>query len=204
MRRGFFWALHLALPLVLLLAPRAISAQAQERFAVSQAQSDQAHTPLPELAQLPTQLTDQQSRALQLTPPAVPARRSFVRHRWPGFYKSAYNSPLTPRQVAYRESVEGFAARHNQFVHVRLASGKVLTGNITFTSVEGFWLQTHVLSSGRMVLYRELAEAPRAVLAVGAKTVRGLEVTGLVVGCIVFIPVAVVIYPLIAAGIIQD
>jgi len=186
MRRVFSLVLNMALPIVLFLFPRTISAQTAE------------------LAQLPTQLTDQQSRALQLVPPAAPARTSFARHKWPGFYKSAYNAPLTPRQVGYRQSIVGFAARHNQFVHVRLANGKVLTGNITFTSEDAFLIQTHVLSSGRRVRYRELAEAPRPVLAVGAKTVRGLEVTGLVVGCIAVIPLAVVIYPLIAAGVIQD
>ena len=182
----FSLVLNMALPIVLFLFPGAISAQVAE------------------LAQLPTQLTDQQLRALQLVPPAAPARRSFARHKWPGFYKSAYNAPLTPREVAYRQSIVGFAAHHNQFVHVRLVDGKVLTGNITFTSADAFLIQTHVLSSGHRVLYRELAEAPRPVIAVGAKTVRGLEVAGLVVGCIAIIPLAVVIYPLIAAGIIQD
>lgn len=186
MWRRFSLVLNIALPLVLFLFPEAISAQVAEQ------------------PQLPAQLTDQQSRALQLTPPAAPAHRSFARHRWPSFYKSAYNAPLTPREVAYRLSIENFAARHNQFVHVRLVDGKVLTGNITFTSDESFRIQTHVLSSGRLVRYRQVAEAPRPVVAVGAKTVRGLEVTGLVVGCIVFIPVAVVMYPLIVAGIIQD
>lgn len=186
MWRGFSLVLNMALPLVLFLFPGAISAQVAEP------------------AQLPTQLTDQQVRAPQLIPPDALAHRSFASRRRPGFYKSAYNAPLTPRQVAYRQSIKEFSARRNQFVHVRLVDGKVFTGNITFTSADAFLIQTHVLSSGRRVLYRELAEAPRPVLAVGAKTVRGLEVTGLVAACIVLIPVAVVMYPLIAAGIIQD
>jgi hypothetical protein len=202
MRRGFYMSVSAALPLVFLSWPRAISAQEGEGPVASQAQSEQAKSLSPELAPLPAQLTDEQARALQQLPPAVPRRSA--RYRRPGFYRGAYNRPLTPHEVALRESVYELATRRKQFVHVRLVDGKVLTGTIDFTSAEAFLLKTDLFGSGRLVHYRQLAEPPRPVLAVGTKTVRGLEVTGLVVACIVLLPVAVAMYPLIAAGVIQD
>src|SRR5262249_26024467 len=96
------------------------------------------------------------------------------------------------------------AARRRQYVHVRLVDGTILTGTIDFTNREGFRLQTSVFGCGRALHYRELAEAPRPVRALGAKTVRGLEMTGMVVMCIALLPVALVAYPLIAAGVIKD
>jgi hypothetical protein len=178
------------------------SASAKEPSFADHEQSEAASSQSPELSPLPTQFTSEQIPALQQLPPAVSSTPRTL-HRLPGFYRSAYNRPLTPREVLFRESVYELAARHRQFVHVRFVDGKVFTGTITFTSAEAFRLQTD-LSHSHFVHYHQLAEPPRPVLAVGTKTVRGLEIGGIVVTCIVFLPVALVVYPLIAAGVIQD
>jgi hypothetical protein len=177
-------------------------ASAKEQCVADPEQSEAVSSQSPELSPLPTQYIGEQTQALQQLPPAVSSAPSTHR-RLPGFYRSAYNRPLTPREVAFRESVYELAARRGQFVHVRLVDGKVLTGTIDFKSAEAFQLQTD-LSHRHMVHYRQLAESPRPVLAVGTRTVRGLEIGGIVVACIVLLPAALVVYPLIAAGVIQD
>lgn len=177
-------------------------ASAKEQCVADHEQSEAASSQSRELSSLPTQFTSEQIPALPQLPPAVSCTPRTL-HRLPGFYRSAYNRPLTPREVAFRESVYELAGRHRQFVHVRLVDGKVFTGTIKLTSAEAFLLQTD-LSHSHLVHYRQLAEPPRPVLAVGTKTVRGLEIGGIVVACIVLLPVALVVYPLIAAGVIQD
>jgi hypothetical protein len=200
MQRGSF--LPFGAVLSLFLFSGSLTASAKEHCVADPVQSEAASSQSPELSPLPAQFTDAQVRALQQLPPAI----SFTpraRPRRPDFYRSAYNHPLTPRDVSFRESVYGLAAHHQQFVHVRLMDGQVLTGTINFTNAEAFLLQTD-LSHRHLVQYRQLAEPPRPVLAIGTRTVRGLEIGGIVVVCIVFLPVALVLYPLIAAGVIQD
>jgi hypothetical protein len=200
MLRGSF--LLLGAVLSLFLFSGSPPASAKEQCVADNEQSEAASSQSPELSPLPIQFTGEQIQALQQLPPAVSSPPRAL-HRLPDFYRSAYNRPLTPREVAFRESVYELAARHGQFVHVRLVDGKVLTGTIDFTSAEAFQLQTD-LSHRRLVHYRQLAEPPRPVLAVGTRTVRGLEIGGIVVACIVLLPAMLVVYPLIAAGVIQD
>jgi hypothetical protein len=208
MRTGFFLGLNLALSLSLFPASRGISAQERNQLFTGREQLDAAQSQSPELAPLPTQLTDAQVGALQELQPAPSQFQTRVRHRPLGFYRGAFNRPMTPREVAFRESIYDLAAHPKQFVHIRLVDGRVLTGTINYRNIEGFQLQTTIFGSGEMIHYRKLAEPPRPVLAVGTKTVRGLQVAGAVGVCIVllpiFIPVALVVYPLIAAGVIQD
>ena len=204
MPRRFFFSLNLVLALLLFPWSREAFAQEQTEPSAVQEQSKASEAPSAQLAPLPPQPTDAQMRALQELPPAALRFSLHARRRLPWFYRGAYNRPLTPREVAFRESIYELARRRKQFVHVRLVDGEVLTGTINYTSVEKFQLQTGVFGGGRLVPYRQLAEPPMPVLAVGTKVVRGLQVTGMVGVCIVLLPVALVIYPLIAAGVIQD
>jgi hypothetical protein len=200
MLRSSFLPLGMVLSLFMLSDSPPVSAK--EQCVADQEQSETASSQSPELSPLPTQFTSEQLQALQQLPPAASSTPR-AHHGLPGFYRGAYNRPLTPREVAFRESVYELAARRGQFVHVRLVDGKVFTGTINFKSAEAFLLQTD-LSHRHLVHYRQLAEPPRPVLAVGTRTVRGLEIGGIVVACIVLLPVALVVYPLIAAGVIQD
>jgi hypothetical protein len=204
MRTGFFLGLSLALSLSLFPASRGVSAQERNQLFAGQEQIGSAPSQSPELAPLPTQWTDAQIGALQELQPAPSQLQTRARHRPLGFYRGAFNRPMTPREVAYRESVYGLAAHSKQFVHVRLVDGRVLTGTINYRNMEGFQLQTTIFGSGEMIHYRKLAEPPRPVLAIGTKTVRGLEITGMVALCIASIPLIVVFYPLVAAGVIRD
>lgn len=203
MRPGFFTSFCLALLHLLFPCARPALALERDEHFIEQEQRDAVQAQFPVIAPLPPQFTDTQGRALQDLPPAVLATLPHTRHKLFGFYRGAYNRPLTPREVALRESVYELAGLHRQFVHVRLVDGKVLTGTINFTNAEAFLLQTD-LSHRHLVHYRQLAEPPRHALAVGTKTVRGLEIGGIVAACIVLLPVALVVYPLIAAGVIQD
>jgi hypothetical protein len=204
MRTGFFLGLTLALSLSLFPASRAISAQERNQLFTEQDQLDSAQSQSQELPPLPTQLTEAQIGALQELQPAPSEVQTRVRNRPFGFYRGAFNRPMTPREVSFRESIYELAAHPKQFVHVRLVDGRVLTGTINYRNVEGFQLQTTIFGSGEMIHYRKLAEPPRPVLAVGTKTVRGLEITGLVALCIAAIPLILAFYPLMAAGVIQD
>jgi hypothetical protein len=204
-QRGLFVSLAAALLLSLSTWSSAISAQERNDSSPSQTlYNDAAQSSSPELAPLPVSLTVDQIRALQPLPPFIPGVKSFALLERQGFYRGAFNRPLTPRQVTFRETVYALAARHNQFVHVRLVNGKVLTGTISWVSPEAFLVQTDVLGNCDSVHYHQLAEPPRPVLAAGTRAVRGLETTGLVVLCVVALPLAVVVYPLIAAGVLQD
>ena len=204
MRTGFFLGLTLTLSLSLCPGSRGVSAQERNEPFTGQEQLDSAQSQSPELGPLPTQLTDAQIGSLQELQAAPSQVQTRVRHRPFGFYRGAFNRPMTPRETAYRDSLYELAARHKQFVHVRLVDGRVLTGTINYRNMEGFQLQTTIFGSGQMIHYRKLAEPPRPVLAVGTRTVRGLEIAGMVALCIAAIPLVVVFYPLVAAGVIQD
>ncbi len=204
MRTGFFLGLGLAVSFSLCPGSRGVSAQERNEPFTGQEQLDSAQSQSPERGPLPTQLTDAQIGSLQELQAAPSQVQTRVRHRPFGFYRGAFNRPMTPRETAYRESIYELAARPKQFVRVRLVDGRVLTGTINYRNMEGFQLQTTIFGSGQMIHYRKLAEPPRPVLAVGTRTVRGLEIAGMVALCIAAIPLVVVFYPLVAAGVIQD
>ncbi len=203
MRRGFFLSFSLVTPLLLFPGSRTAFALERNHHFTEQGQSGAAPAPSPDLAPLPVQFTEAQSRALQALPPGEFPIPPHSRRKLSGFYRGAYNRPLTPREVSFRESVCNLADRHRQFVHVRLAEGKVLTGTIDFMRPDAFLLQTD-LTHRHWIHYRELAESPRPVYAPGTRTVRGLETAGIVVAFIAALPLAVVVYPLIATGVLQD
>lgn len=123
----------LATALILLLFPwsQVISAQERNETSASQRQSEAPKESSMEIATLPTRLTDNQWRALQELRPAVSSGSPIRRHLRAAFFKSASQHPLTPREVALRESVYELASHPKQYAHVRLADGKVLTGTIS-------------------------------------------------------------------------
>jgi hypothetical protein len=196
----------LATALILLLFPwsQVISAQEREESSASQRQSKAPKTSSIEIAILPTRLTDNQLRALQELRPALLPINPIRGHVRAAFFRSASQHPLTPREVALRESVYELASHPKQYAHVRLADGKVLTGTISNAGHDTFLVRSHILGDGHTVRYDQLAEPPRPVLAVGTRAVKSLEVTGLVALCIVALPLFVVLFPLIMTGIISD
>jgi hypothetical protein len=204
MRRELSFFSITALVLMLFPMSRTILAEERDEPSVGESQSDAAKASSAEIAPLPARLTEEQFRALQELRPAVPPASQIGRHRRAGFFRNTAGHPLTPREIALRETVYELAGRPKQYVHLRLVNGKVLTGTIGEASTEAFLLKTGILGGGHTFHYRELAEPPRPVLAVGTRTVKGLEVTGLVVVCIAAIPLVVVLYPLILAGVIRD
>jgi hypothetical protein len=106
-----------------------------------------------------------------------------------------------------RTTVKTLAVHKQQFVHCRLQNGKVLTGLIRDMSDQGFSLHTNAIG-GKYIHYANLAEPPRAVPAVGTRIKQGVQWTGVGVAIAVAIPLAIplclIIYPLIAAGVIHD
>jgi hypothetical protein len=193
-----------ALILLLFLWSQVILAQEREESSASEWQSEAPKGSSMEIGRLPTQLSDNHRRALQELRPAVSSGSPMRRHMRAAFFNSASQHPLTPREVALRESVYELASHPKQYAHVRLADGKVLTGTISNAHQDTFQVRSHILGDGHTVRYDQLAEPPRPVLAAGTRAVKGLEVTGLVALCIVAIPLIVALYPLILTGIISD
>ncbi len=107
----------------------------------------------------------------------------------------------------YRTTVKTLAVHNHQFVHCKLQNGKVLTGLIRDINDQGFSLHANALG-GTYIRYTNLAEAPRTVAAVGTRIKQGAQWAGIGVGIAaaipLLIPLCLVIYPLIAAGVIQD
>jgi hypothetical protein len=196
----------LATALILLLFPwsHVTAAQEREESSASESQSEAPKASSVEIAPLPAQLTNDQLRALQELRPALLPSSPIRKPVRAAFFHSANQHPLTPREVALRQSVYELASHPKQYAHVRLADGKVLTGTISNAYNDTFLLRSHILGGGFTVRYEQLAEPPRPVLAVGTRAVKGLEVTGLVALCILAIPLFVALYPLIMIGIIPD
>lgn len=107
----------------------------------------------------------------------------------------------------YRTAVKTLAVHKHQFIHCKLQNGKILTGLIRNVNEQGFSLHTNAVG-GTYIQYTKLAESPRSVPAVGTRIKQGAQWTGIGVGIAVAIPLAIplclIIYPLIAAGVIQD
>jgi hypothetical protein len=186
-------ALFLALPLAALNRPD--SPDGAETVASEPSSED--------LPPLPVQLSLAQLSAPNLTPvraacPCRPRLRA-------GFFRGLYGHPLTPRQVAMRNAVYDLAVRPKQYVRVRLVDGTVLTGKVSSVNAQGFFLAKGNATLGpfRMISisYRQLAEPPRPVAAVGTHIVHGLQTAGAVALCVVLVPVAL---PLIFTGVLND
>jgi hypothetical protein len=92
----------------------------------------------------------------------------------------------------YRTTVQSLAGKKDQFVHCKLKNGKVLTGTVRDNGPETFILHSNILSDGIRVYYKDLAEAPRPVPAVGTRFKQGAQWVGSVAFIVVFfIPLAI-------------
>jgi len=153
-----------------------------------------------EIDTLPTTLSDEQVQSLsQLSPVATPdTPRPRARRRLP-------KPPLllSPEKLSYRETVRTLGVNTQRFVHCDLPNGKVRTGVITSIRDEGFMLKDGIITS-QWVRYADLKAPPRPVAAVGTRIGQGFKWAGFVTGCIAIVPLALVFYPLVAAGVIQD
>jgi hypothetical protein len=125
--------------------PRLISAHERDETFASDSQSDASNATSMEIAPLSIQLTANQLRALQGLRPALPSGIQVRLRLRPTFLNSASQHPLTPHEVAMREAVYALAGHPKQYIHVQLASGKVLKGTIgnannnTFLVSSTYW-----------------------------------------------------------------
>lgn len=164
-----------------------------------------AQVPTEEIAPLPTELSPGRMAAMRLLFPKPPTTMTATPWRPRRFFVYSLRHPLTPRDVAVRKSVRVLGTDKHHFVRCELKNHTVVTGAITHIDNEGFIVRTGILdSSGYRVPYRELSAPPRQVAAVGEHMKNGLEWTGLVGMCVVLLPLALVFYPLVIAGVIQD
>ena len=159
-----------------------------------------AQSPADDLGPLPSTLSTQQLDSLSALAPAPldAPQQAHDRRRLP-----RRTIPLTPEELAYRDVVRALGKNDHRFVHCELAGGKIRTGAIVAIDESGFSLRDGILLSTR-IRYSQLTASPRTVPAVGTHVVNALKWTGLVVGCIAAAPLALVFYPLVAAGVIKD
>lgn len=92
----------------------------------------------------------------------------------------------------YRTEIKSLSAKRHTFVHCKLKSGKVITGWIAAPGYEVFTLHTDAsVTGGKHIYYKDLAESPRAVPAVGTRIKQGAQWTGIILFVVVFfVPLA--------------
>jgi hypothetical protein len=147
-------------------------------------------------AQAPLAVLEEQAPVLAEAQPVVPPSQPFAQQAQPG---PPSPSALPPSDAVgshatedrYRAEIKLLAQNERQFVHCKLKNGKVLTGTLREPGDNAFAIQTNALGDGTHVEYKNLAEAPRAVPAVGTRIKQGTQMTGFVVFVVVFfIPLA--------------
>ena len=163
-----------------------------------------AQAPQDEIALLPTQLAPERLEALRVLSPSNLCLRAAARHRVHPYFFPHLRHPLTPQDVALRESVRALGIDKHRFVHCELKNRAVVTGAIASIGEEGFFVQTGIMGTGRGIRYAELNSAPLPVPAVGAHLKNGLEWTGMIGVCVVLSPLVIILYPLVLAGVIRD
>jgi hypothetical protein len=105
---------------------------------------------------------------------------------------------LRATEGRYRAEVKLLAENERQFVHCKLKNGKVLTGRLSDAGDVRFAVRTNALGDGASVEYKDLAESPRVVPAVGTRIKQGAQMAGFVAFVIVFF------IPLALAGVIPS
>ena len=145
-------------------------------------------------AQTPIVLDDK-APVLTGAQPALPPLGLFARQAPPEPPLSALSQSdvTSPRAIEdrYRAEVKLLSRDGRQFVHCKLKNGKVLTGRLSDLGDAGFAIRTNALGDGSYVQYKDLAEPPRAVPAVGTQIKQGVQMTGFVIFVIVFfVPLA--------------
>jgi hypothetical protein len=154
-------------------------------------------------AQSPAVVSVEESPVLDRIQPAVSASQLFGQQAQPAPPSaSALPQSETADSLAtedrYKAEIERIAQKERQFVHCKLKNGKVLTGMLRGPGDKSFAVQTNALGDGTIVDYKNLAESPRAVPAVGTRIKQGAQLTGFVVFVVVFF------IPLALAGVIPS
>jgi hypothetical protein len=159
-----------------------------------------AQSPVDDLGPLPISPSPEQLLSLSYLAPTLLAapQQPQERRRLPRRV-----IPLTTEELAYRDAVRSLGIDAHRFVHCDLVEGKVRTGAIVHISDDGFTLRDGIIES-TLIRYSQLTAAPRRVPAVGTHMVNALKWTGFVAGCIAVVPLAIVVYPLVLAGVITD
>jgi len=97
----------------------------------------------------------------------------------------------------YRAVVKSLGAHKHQYVHCKLKTGKIVTGQITDAGFEAFSVKTNILGEHHYVRYDDLAEAPRPVHAVGTRFKQAVQWAGVGALVAVAVPVLVILSPLL-------
>jgi len=92
----------------------------------------------------------------------------------------------------YRAEIESIAESKQKFIRCKLKNGKILTGRVHAPGYEAFTLHTDArFIDGKYIYYKDLAELPRTVPAVGTRIKQGMQWAGIVTFVVVFfIPLA--------------
>lgn len=143
-----------------------------------------------------TAVSDEEAPVLGGAQPVTPPSVLFEQQEQP----EPPSASVLPQSVAdsalledrYRAEIELLAEKERQFVRCKLKNGKVLTGRLGDRGVTTFVVRTNGLGDGTIVEYKNLAEMPRAVPAVGTHIKQGAQITGFVIFVVVFfIPLAI-------------
>jgi hypothetical protein len=127
--------------------------------------------------------------AVPVIPPIVtdsPARPSH------GFHVLSFHGRemvVAASDLKYFEAVKALSEKRDQFVHCKLTSGKILTGQLRSVGATSFEVQTDALGEYHVIRYNQLADAPVATPAVGTRVKQGFEWAGFIVLIIVLLPI---------------
>ena len=114
--------------------------------------------------------------------------------------RPAAPAPVESPAAEFRRIVQELRIHRHQYVHCRLKTGKILTGQIKDAGFEAFSIQTDVLGEHHRVRYEDLAEAPRPVPAVGTRFKQSAQWAGIGALFAVAIPLLFVLSPLLYAS----
>lgn len=180
--------------------PRMIRMSALLAFSLSGA-GVFAQSPTEELAPLPIELSPERAEALLSLSPGQAPKQAWAPRRYRRHFFGPLHHPLTPADVALRESVRSLGTDQHRFVRCELKDHSVITGPITSIGNERFFVRKGIMGSGQAISYRELSAEPRPVAAVGEHLKNGLEWTGVAGLAVVLAPI---FFVLGGTGVIQD
>jgi hypothetical protein len=129
-----------------------------------------------------------------VAPPSMPADLFGAQTPTANSSAAAPAPPESPVE-GYRRVIREFRNQKHQFVHCKLRTGKILTGQIKAAGFEAFDIKTEAIMGIHQVKYDDLAESPRAVPAVGTRIKQSAEWTGVGVGVVVLVPLFILLSP---------
>jgi len=144
-----------------------------------------------EIVTLPTQLSREAVAALlSLSPDAASQQAASPRRPHRYFFRKLHH-PLTPSDVALRESVRSLGDDTHRFVRCELKDHSVVIGAIVFVGSEVFWVRPGILREDHVIRYSELGAPPRPTAAVGTHLKNGLGLTALIAVCVALLPMCI-------------